>query len=331
VRWGGRPRPFVDAHGMPMPRAVSDARHYTIGGVKQWVMVRGRDVANPLLIIVHGGPGSTETALFRSTNAALEDAFTVVYWDQRGAGRSPPSPVETMRIDRYVADLDELIDAMLGRFGQRRVVVLGHSWGSALSTLYVTARPANVAAYVGVGQISNMLESERLSYRFALDAARRRGHRKATQELEAMGEPPLPIPQLMKQRRWLMTLGGAFGSHMSFGALLNRTMFAPEGTPLDLVRMVRGARRSIDALWHQMEPLRLDRDHRRFEVPVFFMLGRFDNQVAATLAAQYFETIDAPHKELVWFEESGHFLPFEEPAKFNATLRERVRPFAVDA
>jgi len=331
MRWGGRTKPFVDSHGMPLPRSVAEARYLDIGGVQQWVMVRGRDVANPLLIIVHGGPGSTETALFRSTNAALEDAFTVVYWDQRGAGRSLSSPRESMTIDRYVADLDELIDAMRARFDQRRVVVLGHSWGSAVGTLYVTSQPAKVAAYVGVGQISNMLASETLSYRYALAEARRRGHRKATQELEAMGEPPLPIPALMKQRRWLMTFGGAFGSHMTLGALLRRTMFAPEGTPFDVVRMLRGARRSIDALWHQMEPLRLDRDHRRFGVPVFFLLGRLDNQVVATLAAQYFETIDAPHKELVWFEESGHFLPFEESAKFDATLIGRVRPFAVGA
>jgi len=326
MRWGGRTKPFVDSHGVPLPNSVADARHHTIGGVKQWVMVRGRDVTNPLLVIVHGGPGSTETALFRSTNAALEDAFTVVYWDQRGAGRSPAPPPESMTIARYVADLDELIEAMLTRFGQRRAVVLGHSWGSAVGTLYTTSQPAKVAAYVGVGQISNMLASETLSYRYALAEARRRGHRKATRELEAMGEPPLPIPALMKQRRWLMTLGGAFGAHMTLGALLRRTMFAPEGTPLDVVRMLRGARRSIDALWHQMEPLRLDRDKRRFGVPVFFLLGRLDNQVVATLAAQYFDTIEAPHKELVWFEESGHFLPFEEPEKFNATLIEGVRP-----
>jgi len=331
MRWGGRTRPFVDSRGVAPPESVAEARHHTIGGVQQWVMVRGRDVANPLLVIVHGGPGSTETALFRSTNAALEDAFTVVYWDQRGAGRSAAPPVESMTIARYVADLDELIDTMLARFGQRRVVVLGHSWGSAVGTLYATSRPAKVAAYVGVGQISNMLASETLSYRYALAEARRRGHRKATRELEAMGEPPLPVPALMRQRRWLMAFGGAIGAHVTFGTVLKRTMFAPEATPLDVVRLLRGVRRSIDALWSQMEPLRLDRDHCRFEVPVFFLLGRLDNQVVATLAAQYFDAIDAPHKELVWFEESGHFLPFEEPEKFNATLIERVRPFALVA
>jgi pimeloyl-ACP methyl ester carboxylesterase len=329
MNWAGRTKPFVDPRGMPLPNSVAEARYLLIGGVKQWVMVRGRDVGNPLLVIVHGGPGSSETALFRTSNAALEEAFTVVYWDQRGAGRSLSSPRESMTIARYVADLDELIDTLLARFGHRRVIVLGHSWGSAVGTLYATGAPAKVAAYVGVGQISNMLASETLSYRFALSEARRRGHRKAVRVLEAMGEPPLSVEAVMQQRRWLMTFGGAFGSRVSFGRLLRRTMFAPEGSPLDVVRLARGARASIDALWDQMAPLRLDRDHRFFDVPVFFLLGRLDNQVVASLAAQYFEVIDAPHKELVWFEESGHFLPFEEPAKFNATLVDRVRPFAL--
>src|SRR5262249_33929875 len=158
--------------------------------------------------------------------------------------------------------------------------------------------------------------SETLSYRFALNEARRRGHRKATRVLEAIGEPPHSVQSVMQQRRWLMAFGGAFGARMSFGRMLRQTMFAPEGSPLDVVRLARGARKSIDALWAQMAPLRLDRDQRSFDVPVFFLLGRLDNQVVASLAAQYFESIEAPHKELVWFEVSGHFLPFEEPEKF---------------
>jgi pimeloyl-ACP methyl ester carboxylesterase len=323
-------RPFVGADGQPSANSVADARFLRIGGVDQWVMIRGRDIANPLLILLHGGPGASSIALHRVSNAALEDAFTVVYWDQRGAGRSfsKSVPPESMTIDRFVADLDELVDAALTRFGKKRVVIVGHSWGSALGTLYTTRTPAKVAAYVGVGQISNMAQSEAESYAFALAQAEARGHRKALKELRAMGPPPLPIPALMRQRRWLTALGGAFGANMSMSKVLWRTISAPEATLFDLVRLIRGARFSIDALWPQMAPLRLDRDHTRFDVPVFFLLGRLDKQVVATLAADYFEHIDAPHKELVWFEQSGHFLPFEEPARFNATLIQRVRPFA---
>ncbi len=326
----GSTRPFADVDGRPLANSVADARFLRIGGVDQWVMVRGRDTANPLLILLHGGPGASSIAMHRSWNADLEDAFTVVYWDQRGAGRSYSKsiPPESMTIDRFVADLDELVDAMLARFGQQRVVIVGHSWGSALGTLYATRTPVKVAAYVGVGQISNMAQSEAESYAFALAQAEARGHRKALADLRAMGPPPLPVPALMRQRRWLTALGGAFGAGFSLPKMLWRMISAPEATPFDFVRLMQGTRFSIDHLWSQMEPLRLDRDHRRFDVPVFFLLGRLDKQVVATLAADYFEHIDAPHKELVWFEQSGHFLPFEEPARFNATLIQRVRPFA---
>src|SRR5579872_1776595 len=129
----GRTAPFRNADGSLLAGSVAEAGLWRIGGVMQWVMVRGRNTANPLLVTLHGGPGSSETPLLRSFNAALEDSYTVVYWDQRGAGRSynRSIPPESMTVDRFVADLDELIDNLAARFGKRRVVLLGHSWGSA--------------------------------------------------------------------------------------------------------------------------------------------------------------------------------------------------------
>jgi pimeloyl-ACP methyl ester carboxylesterase len=331
MRIGGRTRPFVGANGKPLANSVAEARFLNIGGVDQWVMVRGRDAANPLLIVLHGGPGASATALHRTSNAELESAFTIVYWDQRGAGRSLTGAAKatSLTIDRLVEDLDALIDAMREKFGKPKVALMGHSWGTALGTIYTSRSSVKVSAYVGIGQISNMAQSEAESYAFALAEAQRRGHRKALQELQAMGPPPLAVPALMRQRRWLMALGGALGPNLTLPKLLWRTMTAPEATPLDVVRLVQGTNFSIRSLWAQMESIRLDRDNRRFDVPVFFLLGRLDKQVVATLAADYFERIEAPHKELVWFEHSGHFVPFEEPAKFNTTLIERVRPFAV--
>ena len=125
----GRTAPFKDVQGLVLANSVAEAGDWSIGGIDQWVMIRGRDRDNPLLVILHGGPGGSETAFFRAFNAALEDAFTVVYWDQRGAGRSyhKSIPLESMNIERFVLDLDELVDTVLNRFGKRQVVLLGHS------------------------------------------------------------------------------------------------------------------------------------------------------------------------------------------------------------
>jgi proline iminopeptidase len=321
---------FRDADGRVVPGSVAEAGVWAIGGVDQWVMVRGRDRENPLLIMLHGGPGSSETAFFRSFNADLEDAFTVVYWDQRGAGRSyrKSIPAQSMTIDRFVADLDELVDALLARFGKRQVVLLGHSWGSVLGILYASRFPAKVAAYVGVGQVADMAASEAASYVFVLGEAERRGHRAALKQLRAIGPPPHDMKALGRQRRWLMALGGAFGPNLSLFQLVRRGLRAPEASPVDLVRLIQGSTFSLRALWPQLMATDIQRDFRRFGAPLFFFLGRRDMQVVATVAAAYFEVIEAPHKELIWFENSGHMAPFEEPQLFNALMVEKVRPFA---
>ncbi len=326
----GRTAPFRDAAGGVLAGSVAEAGFWRIGGVDQWVMIRGRSADNPLLVMLHGGPGSSETAMLRSFNAALEDAWTVVYWDQRGAGRSysPSIPAASMTVERFVADLDELIGRLISRFDRRGVVLLGHSWGSYLGVLYASRFPARVIAYVGVGQVVDMAASEAASYAFALDRARERGHRKAVRQLLAIGPPPHTMKALRTQRRWLMALGGAFGPNLSLRRLIWRGLTSPEASVLDLVRMVRGSSLSVRLLWRELLPANLRRDVPRLEMPVFFLLGRRDMQVVASVSADYFDALEAPHKALVWFEDSGHMPPFEEPGLFNRVMIETIRPLA---
>ncbi len=327
----GRTPAFKDGQGKPLEGSVAEAGDMRIGGVDQWVMVRGRSRDNPLLIILHGGPGSSETALFRACNAALEDAYVVVYWDQRGAGRSYRKGIApaSMTTEQFVADLDELVDAMLAKFGRDKVVLLGHSWGSALGTIYAARFPAKVAAYVGVGQVADMAASEAASYAFTLAEAERRGHAAALKALRAIGPPPHDIAGVGKERRWLMAFGGATGPGFSLPRLVWKALRTPEASLLDLVRLVQGSSFSIKCLWTELLSADLTRDYRRFEVPIVFILGRHDHQVVAEISAAYFEVIEAPHKQLFWLERSGHFAPFEEPAAFNQLMIEAVRPLAL--
>lgn len=329
----GRTPAFKDSQGEPLVGSVAEAGAMPIGGLDQWVMIRGRNLDNPLLIILHGGPGSSETALFRAFNAELEDAYIVVYWDQRGAGRSfhRSIPPASMTTERFVADLDELVDAILARFRKKKVVLLGHSWGSILGTLYAARFPAKVAAYVGAGRVADMAASEAASYAFTLAEAERRGHRAALATLQALGPPPHDLKSIGRQRRWLMALGGATGPGFSLMKLIWKGLTAPEASPLDLVRLVQGSTFSLQCLEPEFMNGNLQRDYQRFQVPVFFILGRYDNQVVASISAAYFDNIDAPHKALFWLERSGHFMPFEEPAAFNRLMIDVVRPFAIEA
>jgi len=310
---------------------VAEAGTVSLGDLDQWVLIRGRSRANPLLVILHGGPGSSETALFRAFNPELEDHFTVVYWDQRGAGRSYRRSLDpaALTVERFVADLDALVDHLRARFGHRNVVLLGHSWGSVLGVLYAQRHPEKVAVYVGVGQVADMADSERRSYAFTLAEAEKRGHRGAIRALRRIGRPPHDYRKVGTERRWLMAFGGAFGPRFSLPRAVWRAMRTPESSPLDLVRLLQGSMFSLKALWPALMAIDFRRDVRRFATPVVLILGRHDHQVVAEVAAAWFEEIEAPHKALIWLEESGHFLPFEEPAAFNKALVETVRPLAV--
>jgi pimeloyl-ACP methyl ester carboxylesterase len=321
--------PFLDANGQIVPGSIAAMETLPIGGIEQAVLLRGRSTTNPVLILLHGGPGVSETALFRAYDAALEDHFVVVYWDQRGAGRSFDAdiPPESMTLDRFVADLDELVDAMRARFGVGKVALLGHSWGTALGLVYAARQPDEVSVYVGVAQVADMAAGERLSWQHALDAAVQRADRDAERALVALGPPPHDVDGNLESRRWNERFGGSFHADLSTGRLVWAALRTDEADLTDLVRFGRGNRFSLEHLWPEFRALDLT-GVRAFDVPIVFALGRHDWQVPATLAAAYFETLAAPCKRLVWFEGSAHNVPFEEPAAFVEWMARDVAPLA---
>ena len=312
-------------------RPVREAGFRRIGGIDQWVAIHGKSRANPVLVVLHGGPGSPETLFFRAFNIALEAAYTVVYWDQRGAGRSynKSIPPDSMTVDQFVADLDELVDSLRAEFAVPRVVILGHSWGSMLGVLYAARFPDKVFAFVGVGQVADMTASEKASYDFALAWAEKAGRTKAVRALKAIGPPPHRLAYIRTQRRWLAAAGGVVGPGVTLPNLIWRALTGPGATPMDLVRMSRGAVFSITHLWSELAATNLRRDLRKVPVPIFFVLGRLDMQVVASVAADWFDKIEAPGKTLIWLEKSAHMAPFEEPEAFNRIMIDQVRPLAV--
>jgi pimeloyl-ACP methyl ester carboxylesterase len=321
--------PFRDDRGRQIPRSVAMVTDETIGGVAQRLWFRGVDVDNPAVILLHGGPGTSEGALFRRFNSDLEHEFLMVYWEQRGTGRSYRAsiPPESMTIDQFVRDLDDVVELVRARFHKRRVVLLGHSWGSAIGLSYAARHPGKVAAYVGVGQVADMREGERLSYEFALGEARRRNDRDAIRALQEIGPPPHGVDAMLTSRKWVERFGGSFHADLSTGKLIWAALQTDEANLIDLIRFGQGNRFSLKHLWEEFRTFDIDDRLARFETPIVFMLGRHDWQVPAVLAARYFERIDAPAKRLVWFERSAHNPPFEEPARFNRAVIDALTPF----
>jgi pimeloyl-ACP methyl ester carboxylesterase len=323
----GRTEPFRRANGEIIPNSIAEVTYIRIGGTDQWVMIRGENLDNPPLILLYGGPGLSETQLFRHFNAPLERAFTVVYWDQRGSGKSFDSRLlrSSMTTEQFLADLGELVEAVCRRTAKESVMIFGHSWGSALGVLYAARFPEKVAAYAGSGQIGDWPAAESASYAYALTEAERLDNRKALKDLRAIGPPPYDAKSLWTERTWLQRFEG----RLSAKALWNLVRIwtaGPESSILDLPNLLRGFRFSLDAMWEEVSRLNLVQDVPALRMPVFFLLGRQDRWVPPETSAAYFETLAAPSKEIVWFEKSGHEPFMDEPGDFNAAMLEVVRP-----
>jgi proline iminopeptidase len=324
---------FRDSDARPLANSIAVVERWRVNGLDQSVILRGRDLSNPVLVWLHGGPGSSETPLLRAMNGALEDHFTVVYWDQRLAGQTlDPSATypESLTIAQMVDDLDAVVERARARLGHDKVVLVGHSWGTMLGVLYVSRHPEKVAAYVGIGQMTDKAKAEALSYDFALDQARRRGNAKAMADLERIGTPPYGNEQMFTERAWLEALGGVNYGDMSLLRMIWIGVRVPESNGRDIWAVSHGGAIGTKLLEGQMLSTNLDRTYTSFEVPVFIGAGRADHVTDADLAHQYFERIVAPHKGFMWFERSGHNPHFEEPDKFNQWMIKTVRPAAVE-
>ena len=325
--------PFVDSEGVVVPGSIVEERRIVLGGVEQYVLIRGRNRTAPLLVYVHGGPGGSETAFLRTYNAELEDDFVAVYWDQRGTVKSfePGMDPATLTIERMTADLEELIDLLREELQQEQVLLVAHSWGTILGLEHVAKRPETVAAYIAVSQIVSELESDAEGYAWMLRAVREAGHADVIADVEALGSPPYSVDQFKTQRALLNELGGVFFETTSDLDVL-RTVLATEETAWpDLIAFFRGTAVSVKALWDEQQRYNARERHSKLEAPSFFFVGRHDRVISPRLSAEFFEMVEAPEKDIVWFERSAHMIPFEEPERFNEEVRRVARRVGLSA
>ncbi len=324
--------PRIDARLHPNGLAVLE--QVPVAGTRQWLLIRSEDIGNPVALFVHGGPGTSELALNRRNTGALERHVTVVTWDQRGAGKSFAAGRDPagMSMTRFVEDVVAVSSYLTERFRTRRILLIGHSWGSAIGLLAVAKRPDLFSGYIGIGQASRMSESERLSWEWTLEQARRAGDAASVKRLERIGPPPYTGPdwraKFMTERQLLGRFGGEYhGSRTgAFGPVLKSLLFCTEYTAADRVNFFRGIFRSVQALFPELYRTDLFLQVPEVQVPVWFCLGRHDHEVPAALSAQYFEALRAPRKELVWFENSAHLPNTEERDAFNAFMAGTVLP-----
>lgn len=330
----GQPQPFLDETGQPLADSLSEKIHIQINGVEQGMFIKSRNIQNPVLLFVHGGPGMPEYWLTQRYPTGLEDHFTVVWWEQRGAGLSynPDISPETMTAAQFIADTIEVTRYLLNRFGKEKIYLMGHSWGSTIGIQAAAQAPELYHAYIGMGQISNQLQSEQLAYEYALAQYRNNGNLRMLRKLEAA--PPamaVPLPAAYDALRdeYMHDLGLGTTREMTSvitGIFLPSWQFR-EYTLAEKVNLWRGKvnSRSRDfGLWDAMLTTDLSQQVTKLAIPVYFFHGIYDYTCAYPLARAYFDKLQAPMKGFYTFDESAHSPIFEEPEKALKILLEDV-------
>ncbi len=308
--------------------SVASIQKVELGGIDQYIMIRGKDINNPILLFLHGGPGYAQISFARKYQEELEDSFIVVNWDQRGSGMSYSSdiPKESMNREQFIEDTKELIEYLCKMYDKENIYLAGHSWGSELGLYVIDQYPEKVAAFISIGQVVNGLENEVVSYDFVVEKAKENNDKKALEDLKRIGRPPYKniVRDTMTQRKWLDKYGGVERKVNTLNDIILSSLFSPEYTGIDGLKLALGSKFTADTMWGHNEDVDFIRDLPEVKVPIYFCAGRYDYNTPSILTEDYFNHIIAPEKEIIWFEESAHFPHLEEPEKF-AQLAIRIK------
>lgn len=299
---------------------IRDETYIDLNGCKQFLSVRAAEPGLPLLLYLHGGPGDAALPLVHKYNGPLEEFFTLAVWEQRGAGKSyhPFAGHQPPTIQTFLDDLHALVRHLLERYGQEKLFLVGHSWGSVLGLTYVQRHPQWVRAYVGCGQVVDMAEGARRQLAYL------RAQVRDPKVLDRLGRVDASYTQdgwledLLFVTRLVVKCGGSLYGKSSYNKLVKDFILSPGYSLRDLLVRERGGLQSIQALWPELMTVSF-LGQTAFEVPIILMEGRHDHHVSSALAQEYFQTIGT-EKQLHWFERSCHFPQWSEAETFNRLM-----------
>jgi pimeloyl-ACP methyl ester carboxylesterase len=315
-------------YAIATPNGIDEARYVAIGGIEQWITIRGEDRTNPVLLFLHGGPGDATNPWAYAVFRSWLKRFTVVQWDQRGAGRTlgknGPSLGPTITIERMVSDGIELTELLRNSLKQNKVILVGHSWGSTLGVFMAKARPDLFHVFVGTGQVVDPARNYAVAYDEVLKAAETLGEQRAIRELRDVGPPPWSDRRgYAVQRKWanLFEHADAF-----LGSTLGLALTAPGYSPRDVHDWLDGQGLSATHLVPRTNALDAKTLGGEFAVPIVVIQGAEDFTTPTSLARSFVSSIRAPHKAFVPIEGGGHFAVFMKSDAFLNALVAQVLP-----
>ena len=319
-----------DENGRPLRGSSSQKVYADINGVRQGMFIQSTDPAHPVLLFLHGG--LPEYFLTERYPTGLENDFTVVWWEQRGAGLSysPGIPPETMTLGQFVADTLSVTDYLRNRFSKEKIYLMAHSGGTFTGLQAAARAPQVYCAYVGVAQMVHQLESERRAYEYMLERFKQTGNGRMVRKLEAAPVTTTagtPEGYLAVRDRAMHSLGVGTTHDMTsvLRGVVWPSLASPHYTPGEKVRLWRGKRSGgVAALWDEMLAVDLTERVTELSLPAYFFHGVYDYTVNYQLAKDYVEALKAPLKGFYTFDRSAHSPVMEEPRKTQRIMREDV-------
>ncbi|MFP4289012.1 MAG: alpha/beta fold hydrolase [Bacteroidales bacterium] len=318
-------------------REVHHFEMLEIGGTDQAILINGKSAENPVLVYLHGGPGFPMLPFvpYSESMKKLEEQFTIVYWEQRGTGRSYHSRLnpESMNVNRFVKDTHAVIKYAREKLNVDKVFLWGHSWGTNIGALYASQHPEFLHAYISTGQSVNPFENERLGYEFVKQNANRENNIPALQDLALIDTVPdnYTLDDALTVRKWVYKYGGIVHSNEHKRPYVDvkeitTILLSPVYSLGVRINLLMNPHFSAIALWEDLKNIDLFTQAPEISVPVYFLVGRHDIIVSHVLAEQYYEQLSAPAgKNIVWFEKSAHRPFYEEQEKFMDIMINRVK------
>lgn len=333
IKSPGKPVPITDVNGKVLPGSISTIEKVELGVQEQYLIIRGADATKPVMLFLHGGPGFPELPIMKEANAAIENDFVMVYWEQLGTGKSYSEdiPVESMTIEQFISDTKELSEYLAKKFKQNKIYLMGHSWGSFLGILTANKYPELFHSYFGVGQLCNQYMGEKVAFDWIKEEAIKRNDKEAIETLSNLSFPD----RMANGQQWLDYIGvqrgyvtkfGGGATHKSPGIVLPMKIVlnAKEYTLDEKANLMKGLHFSMEHLWPDMTRTNLFNEIDSLQIPVYIFQGKFDRQTPYSVAKEFFDQLKAPEKEFFTFEHSAHSPLAEEGDKFNAIVRRKI-------
>jgi pimeloyl-ACP methyl ester carboxylesterase len=336
VAWPASTPPILGNDGRPVPGSIAELATVRLGGQDQAVMIRAASPDKPVLLYLSGGPGQSDLALARALSSGWTQDVVFVDWDQRGNGKSYAAfePASSFTLQQAVSDTIELTEYLRDRFGEQKIYLMGESWGSILGVLAVQERPDLYYAWIGSGQMVDLVETDRLVYQDLLAYAGRTGDTALAARLADVGAPPYrDIPwanaNLLAWYEYLYEPYTPSDGYRARGDASGLDPFGVLGSEYNLIEKANVLRGLIDTfaiLYPQLYGIDFRRDVTSLEVPVYVLDGAAELRGRRELMIEWFDDLQAPSKQRLTYQNAAHSVAFEQADEVLRLLNETIIP-----